>query len=332
MDFFIQSRQRRLRRNEAIRALVQESFIREADLILPLFIIEGDSIRQEIPSMPGVFRLSINEALSVVNEAMLLGIRSFALFPCIDSSLKDADGSEAMNSNNLICRAVREIKRRYSDAFIICDVALDPYTTHGHDGVLGVDGDVDNDATIEILANQALILANSGCDAVAPSDMMDGRIGYIRTVLDSSGFENTIIIAYAAKYASSFYGAFRDAVGSKSLLGIADKKTYQMNPANSIEALREVASDVAEGADIVLIKPGLHYLDIILQTKLEFDVPVFAYHVSGEYSMLKFAEEKGVLDYNKAIMETMLCFKRAGASGIFTYAAIDVARIIRGLV
>lgn len=331
MEFFIQTRLRRLRQNQTIRNLVQEHYVRETDLILPLFIIEGEGQRQEIASMPGVYRNSIDQAIATINEAMLLGVKSFALFPSIENSLKNDEGSEAINSNNLICRAVREIKRRYAEAFIICDVALDPYTSHGHDGILDENGNVDNDITIEVLANQALVLSAAGADAVAPSDMMDGRVGYIRTLLDASGFENTIIISYAAKYASSFYGAFRDAVGSGKLLGNSDKKTYQMNPANRLEALREVEADIAEGADIVMVKPGLHYLDVILQTATEFSFPVFAYHVSTEYAMLKLAAQNGLLDYNKALIETMTCFKRAGASGIVTYAAIDVARIIRGL-
>jgi porphobilinogen synthase len=319
---------RRLRRHEWTRRLVAETTLSPADFIWPLFIIDGDKQCVSVPSMPGVERLSIDVAVGAAEEALKLGIPVLALFPYTDPTLKSADGREAINENNLICRAVRAIKCAVPEIGVLCDVALDPYTTHGHDGVL-IEGYVANDETVEILVRQALVQAAAGCDIIAPSDMMDGRIGAIRTALEQNGFKNTLIMAYAAKYASAFYGPFRDAVGSaKALTG--DKRTYQMDPANGDEALREVALDIAEGADMVMVKPGMPYLDIVRRVKETFGIPTFAYQVSGEYSMLIAAAERGWLERDRVILESLTAFKRAGANGILTYFARDAARLLNG--
>jgi porphobilinogen synthase len=317
---------RRLRRHDWTRRLVAENTLSAADLIWPLFVIEGEKKRQAIASMPGVERLSIDLAVAAAREAAGLGIPLIALFPNIDASLKSEDGREAVNRENLICRAVRAIKKTVPDIGILCDVALDPYTSHGHDGLIR-DGDVHNDSTLAVLVKQALVQAEAGCDIVAPSDMMDGRVGAIRAALEAGGHHNMLIMAYAAKYASAFYGPFRDAVGSAKAL-IGDKRSYQMDPANSEEALREVALDLEEGADMVMVKPGMPYLDIVRQVKDRFGVPTFAYQVSGEYSMLSAAIEKGWLDRDRAILESLTGFKRAGASGILTYFALEAARLL----
>ncbi|MCL4679508.1 MAG: porphobilinogen synthase [Alphaproteobacteria bacterium] len=327
-DAFPAVRMRRLRAQPWIRDLVQETRVSVTDLIWPLFIIEGTGVREDIPSMPGVQRLSIDLAVDAAREARDLGIRAIALFPVTPAHKKTEDGREAGNSENLICRAVYAMKKNVPEVGIITDVALDPYTTHGHDGLLR-DGVILNDETVEVLCRQALVQTQAGADVIAPSDMMDGRVGAIRAGLDRAGFSNTIILSYAAKYASAFYGPFRDAVQSKGCL-TGDKKTYQMNPGNGTEALREVALDLSEGADMVMVKPGLPYLDIVRDVKQTFGVPTFAYHVSGEYAMLRAAAANGWLDYPSALMETLACFKRAGADGILTYAAIDAARLLAG--
>jgi porphobilinogen synthase len=318
-------RPRRLRRAPWLRALVAEHTLRASDLIWPLFVQEGEGLITPVDGLPGVNRLSIDTLVEAAREAATLGIPAIALFPVTPAEKKTAEGAEALNPENLVCRAIRAVKAAVPEVGIIADVALDPYTTHGHDGVLGADGDVSNDATVAVLCKQAVTLANAGCDIVAPSDMMDGRIGAIRDALDAAGHENLAMLAYSAKYASAFYGPFRAAVGSKNNLGKADKRSYQMNPANSIEALREVALDIAEGADMVMVKPALLYLDIITRVKEMSEVPVFAYHVSGEYAMLKAAVAAGMLDEQAATLETLLAMKRAGADAILTYAARDVA-------
>ena len=321
------TRLRRLRRHDWTRRLVAETSLSPSDFIWPIFLIDGALKREPVPSMPGVERLSSDLAVGAAEEAAKLGIPVIALFPYTDPALKTDDGREATNPENLICRTVRAIKKAVPQIGILCDVALDPYTTHGHDGVL-IDNDVANDETVEILVRQALIQAEAGCDIIAPSDMMDGRVGAIRGALETGGFKNTMIMAYAAKYASAFYGPFRDAVGSaKALRG--DKRTYQMDPANSDEALREVALDIAEGADMVMVKPGLPYLDLVRRVKDTFQVPTFAYQVSGEYSMLMAAIERGWLDRERTILETLLAFKRAGANGVLTYFARDAAKLLR---
>lgn len=321
-------RMRRLRAQPWIRDLVQETRISVTDLIWPLFVIEGTGVREDIPSMPGVRRTSIDLAVEAAREACDLGLRAIALFPVTPSSKKTEDGREACNSENLVCRAIYAIKKSVPEIGIITDVALDPYTTHGHDGLVR-DGSILNDETVEVLCRQALVQAQAGADVIAPSDMMDGRVGAIRHALDRAGYQNTIILSYAAKYASAFYGPFRDAVQSKGCL-TGDKKTYQMNPANAEEALREVALDLSEGADMVMVKPGLPYLDVIRDIKQAFNVPTFAYHVSGEYAMLRAAAAEGWLDYPSTLIETLACFKRAGADGILTYAAPDAARLLAG--
>jgi porphobilinogen synthase len=323
----------RLRRNRMdawSRRMVAESRLEVADLIWPLFVLEGEGRREAVASMPGVERLSIDLLLPALAEAHELGIPAIALFPVTPPERKSADGAEAIDPDNLICRAVRAVKRGLPELGVICDVALDPYTTHGHDGVLNDDGEIDNDATLAFLARQALAQAEAGCDVIAPSDMMDGRIGVIRRTLDEAGSTGTRILSYAAKYASSFYGPFRDAVGSSGTLGKRGKQTYQMDPANSDEALREVALDLAEGADMVMVKPGMPYLDVVRRVKDAFAVPTFAYQVSGEYAMIQAAARHGWLDGERAMAEALLGFKRAGADGILTYAALDVARRLKG--
>ena len=324
---FPTTRMRRLRANAWSRALVAEHSLTPSDFIWPLFIADGENRRVPIASMPGVDRLSVDLVAGAAEEAAKLGITVIALFPYTDASKKTADGREALNPDNLVCRAVRAIKKAVPEIGVLCDVALDPYTSHGHDGLL-VDGYVVNDETVEVLVKQALVQVEAGCDIIAPSDMMDGRIGAIRAGLEKAGHKNTLLMAYAAKYASAFYGPFRDAVGSaKALTG--DKRTYQMDPADGDEAIREVALDIAEGADMVMVKPGMPYLDIVRRVKDEFKMPTFVYQVSGEYSMLMAAVERGFLDRDRVILESLLGFKRAGASGILTYFARDAAKMLR---
>jgi len=321
----------RLRRNRAadwVRRLVAENRLGVEDLIWPVFVQEGAGARQPVSSMPGVDRLSIEALVDAAGEAAELGVPAIALFPVVPANLKSDQGEESWRPDNLCNRAIRAVKAAVPDIGIICDVALDPYTSHGHDGLL-VDGRILNDETIEILCRQALSEAASGVDVIAPSDMMDGRVGRIRDALDEAGYADVRIMAYAAKYASAFYGPFRDAVGSKSSLGKGDKRTYQMDPANGEEALREVALDIAEGADMVMVKPGLPYLDVLYRVKQAFQLPTFAYQVSGEYAMVKAAAERGWLDGERAMAETLLAFKRAGADGILTYAAVDMARRLK---
>ena len=327
MSVYPQTRMRRLRRHDWTRRLVAETSLSPADFIWPIFVIDGDNKREAIASMPGVERLSVDLAVAAAKEASALGIPVIALFPQTPAALKTEDGREAVNPDNLVCRAVRAIKSAVPDIGILCDVALDPYTSHGHDGVLR-GGDVHNDATVDILVQQSLVQVEAGCDIIAPSDMMDGRIGAIRGALEKADHHNILLMAYAAKYASAFYGPFRDAVGSgKALTG--DKRTYQMDPANGDEALREVAMDIAEGADMVMVKPGMPYLDLVRRVKDRFGVPTFAYQVSGEYAMLSAAFEKGWLDRDKCVLESLLAFKRAGADGILTYFAPESARLLR---
>jgi porphobilinogen synthase len=318
---------RRLRRHDWSRRLIAEVTLSPSDFIWPIFVVDGALTREAVPSMPGVERLSTDLVVGVAEEAAKLGIPALALFPYTDLALKTDDGREATNPNNLVCRTVRTVKKAVPEIGVLCDVALDPYTSHGHDGVL-IDDDVANDETLEILVRQALVLAEAGCDIVGPSDMMDGRVGAIRTALETNGFRNTLIMAYAAKYASAFYGPFRDAVGSaKALKG--DKRTYQMDPANGDEALREVALDIAEGADMVMVKPGMPYLDLVRRVKETFRVPTFAYQVSGEYAMLMAAIERGWLERDLVVLESLIAFKRAGANGILTYFARDAAKLLR---
>ncbi len=319
-------RPRRLRKNKEIRDLVQQNNIHKNDIVYPMFIVEGKNIKQAIKSMPDINRLSIDLTIKEIKKLFKKGIKGFALFPYNDISLKDEKGTQSTNSNNLINRAIREIKKQIPECVIFADVALDPYTTHGHDGVCDEKGNVLNDETVEILIKQSIELAKSGADFVCPSDMMDARIINIRNALDKNGFENTAIMSYAVKYASGFYGPFRDAVGSNNLLK-SDKKTYQMNPANKKEALIEAKLDVQEGADIIMIKPGMPYLDVISQTKQEINNPVAVYQVSGEYSMLKNMIDSGDLS-DDVIMESIICFKRAGADIIFTYFAPQIINII----
>lgn len=319
-------RPRRLRSAGWMREMVAEYKLGASDVVWPLFVTEGTQNRETVESMPDVQRRSIDLCIEDLKPALALGLQAIALFPVVPVEKKSMGGDEALNPDNLMCRAVREIKNAHPNLGIITDVALDPYTTHGHDGIF-TDGQVLNDETVDVLTGQALVQAQAGADVIAPSDMMDGRIGKIRIALEGNGFENTAIMSYAAKYASCFYGPFRDAVNSGDFLK-GNKKTYQMNPANSDEALREVALDIQEGADMVMIKPGLPYLDIIRRVHETFHVPTLAYHVSGEYAALKAASEKGWLDYDAALMETLLSFKRAGACGIFTYGAHDCLKLL----
>ena len=310
------------------RRLVAETRLDTADLIWPLFVIEGQNMAEPIDAMPGVFRYSIDQLLQQAAKAVELTIPAIAIFPSIDAALKDASGSLARDGDNLVCRAVSAVKAAFPNLGIICDVALDPFTSHGHDGLL--DGDeILNDETIAVLCEQAVHQANAGCDIIAPSDMMDGRVGEIRAALDAAGHHNVQIMAYAAKYASGFYGPFRDAVRAGASLGKAGKSTYQMDPANSDEAMHEIALDLAEGADMVIVKPGMPYLDILARAKAEFGVPCIAYQVSGEYSMLCASFEKGWLDRERTILEAMTCFKRAGADAVLTYFAPEIAMMIR---
>ncbi len=322
------TRMRRNRSADWARRLTRESSLSSDDLIWPIFVQEGYSERTPVPSMPGVERLSIDLAVEAVGQAKALGIPAVAVFPVTPPELKTEDGKEATNADNLVCRTVRAIKERHDDIGVICDVALDPYTTHGQDGIVRK-GKVINDKTVEVLCQQAFVQARAGCDVIAPSDMMDGRIGAIRKALDAEGLQDVSLLAYSAKYASAFYGPFRDAVGSAQNLGSADKRTYQMDPANTDEALREVQLDIAEGADMVMVKPGMPYLDIVRRVKQTFGVPTFAYQVSGEYAMLRGAADQGWLDWNGVIIESLVSFKRAGADGVLTYAALDIAKLLR---
>ena len=324
------SRPRRLRRDAFSRNLVREHSLSSHDLIYPVFVLDGQNRREAVGSMPGVERLSLDLLMPVAEDCVKLGIPALALFPVIDQSLKTPDGREATNPDGLVPRVVRALKQAFPELGVMTDVALDPYTSHGQDGVLDEHHYILNDPTVEILVQQALTQAAAGVDMVAPSDMMDGRIGAIRQALETAGHVHTRIMAYSAKYASAFYGPFRDAVGSAANLGKADKKVYQMDPGNSNEALREVELDIAEGADMVMVKPGMPYLDIVRRVKDEFGVPTFAYQVSGEYAMLKAAAQNGWLDHDAVMMESLLAFKRAGADGILTYFARDAARLLKG--
>jgi porphobilinogen synthase len=318
---------RRNRRNDWVRRLTREANLTPDDLIWPVFVQDGKDSRTPIPSMPGVERLSIDLLVKAVGEAKSLGIPAVAVFPVTPRELKTPGGKEATNPDNLVCRAVRRIKEAHDDMGVICDVALDPYTTHGQDGIVR-DGKILNDETVQVLCAQAIVQSHAGCDVIAPSDMMDGRIGAIRQALDGEALDHVNLLAYSAKYASAFYGPFRDAVGSAQNLGSADKRSYQMDPANGDEALREVALDVAEGADMVMVKPGMPYLDIIRRVKDAFGLPTYAYQVSGEYAMLRGSADHGWLDWEKVILESMLCFKRAGADGVLTYAAPEIAKLL----
>jgi porphobilinogen synthase len=319
-------RPRRNRKADWARRLIAENRLNPGDFIWPLFVVAGRGVREPVQSMPGVVRHSVDEAVKAVKEAARLGIPAVALFPYTDPALRDARGSEALNPDNLVCRATRAVKDAVPDIGIVCDVALDPYTSHGHDGLL-IDGRIDNDATLPLLVEQALVQAEAGCDVIAPSDMMDGRVGAIRTGLEAASFKDTQIMAYTAKYASAFYGPFRDAVGSAGALK-GDKRTYQMDPANAEEAIREAELDIAEGADMIMVKPGMPYLDILHRLKTRFGVPTFAYQVSGEYAMLTAAFERGWLDRERAILESLLAFKRAGADGVLSYFACEAARLL----
>ncbi len=331
---FPERRMRRNRRQEFARRLVQENVLTTNDLIYPVFVLDerdaGKNIVQPVPSMPGVSRYTLDTLLPIAEETLRLGVPCMALFPVIDQKKKDPNGSEAMNPDGLVPRVVAELKKRFPELGVLCDVALDPYTSHGQDGVLDDAGYIKNDETIAILRNQALAQASAGVDIVAPSDMMDGRIGAIRRALDAGGHPLTQIMAYAAKYASAFYGPFRDAVGSARNLGKSNKKTYQMDPANSNEALWEVGLDLEEGADMVMVKPGMPYLDIVRRVKDEFGAPTFVYQVSGEYAMLKAAAQNGWLDGDAVMMESLMAFKRAGADGVLTYFALEAARKLKG--
>ena len=329
MPRFPTTRMRRNRRTDWSRRLVREATLGPDDLIWPVFVIDGTDHVEPVSSMPGVSRMTIDRLVEATREAQDLGIPAVAAFPVLDPSLKTEDGREAWNPDNLICRAVRALKAACPDVGVICDVALDPFTSHGQDGIV-VDGIILNDETIDALRLQSVVQAEAGCDVIAPSDMMDGRIGAIREALDEASLQQVQLLSYAAKYASAYYGPFRDAVGSKAALGAADKRTYQMDPANSDEALREVALDLEEGADMVMVKPGMPYLDIVRRVKDTFGVPTMVYQVSGEYAMLHAAAQNGWLDLDRVMMEALVAFKRAGADGILTYAAVDVARRLGG--
>lgn len=324
---FPQTRMRRNRRWDWSRRMVRENILSPDDFIWPVFVCDGVDRTEEIPTMPGVIRYSPDRLPAAVGEAKALGIPSVALFPATPAELKTPDGKEAWNPDNLVCQAIRAIKDAHPDLGVMCDVALDPFNSDGHDGIVR-DGHVVNDETIEALCRQALVQVEAGCDIIAPSDMMDGRIGALRSALDENGHDHVLLMSYAAKFSSGFYGPFRDAIDSKGFLKGETKDTYQMDPANSDEAMREVALDIAEGADMFMVKPGLPYLDIIRRVKEQFGVPTFAYNVSGEYAMLRFAADNGALDYERVMMETLTSFKRAGCDGVLTYFAIDAARLL----
>ncbi|MDE2593696.1 MAG: porphobilinogen synthase [Burkholderiales bacterium] len=330
LQHFPQHRPRRLRKDEFSRRMVREHVLTSADLIYPIFILDQDEGTQAVASMPGVERLGRGALFAAAERCLTLGVPVLALFPVIDTALKTPDGAEAWNPDGLVPRTVRELKQRFPELGVMTDVALDPFTTHGQDGLIDDTGYILNDETVAVLTRQALVQAEAGVDIVAPSDMMDGRIGAIRQALESQGLIHTRIMAYSAKYASAFYGPFRDAVGSAGNLGKSNKKVYQMDPGNSDEALREVAMDIFEGADMVMVKPGMPYLDIVRRVKDEFKVPTFAYQVSGEYAMIKAAAQNGWLDHDATMMEALLAFKRAGADGILTYFALEAAEKLRG--
>ena len=326
---FPRTRMRRNRRHDWSRRLISENHLSVDDLIWPVFVIDGDNKTEDVPSMPNVRRLSVDLLVDAVGEAKELGIPAVALFPFTDPALKNAEGTESTNPENLVCRAVRAIKAAHGDDIgVMCDVALDPYTDHGHDGLLR-DGYIVNDESVKVLAQQALVQAQAGCDVIAPSDMMDGRVREIRNILDKNDLDRVQIMAYSAKYASAFYGPFRDAVGSAPNLAGGDKKTYQMDPANTDEALREVALDISEGADMVMVKPGMPYLDVVRRVKDEFQVPTYAYQVSGEYSMLAGAAERGWMDGDRVMMESLMAFKRAGTDGILSYYSVAAAKLLK---
>ena len=326
---FPRTRMRRNRMTSFSRKLVKENSLSINDLIYPIFVTYGSNVKEEIKSMPEIYRFSLDLLANEIERISSLDIPAIALFPKIEQSLKDPNGSEALNKNNLVCNAIKISKKVNNELGIICDVALDPFTDHGHDGVI-INDQIDNDKTLEILCDQALIQAKAGCDIIAPSDMMDGRVGLIRDKLDSHGFTNVQIMSYAVKYASAFYGPFRDAVGSTVNFSNKSKESYQMDPANSDEALREVSLDINEGADMFIVKPGMPYLDIIYKIKQEFKIPLYAYQVSGEYSMIKAAIDNGWFDEQKIIFESLIAFKRAGCSGIITYFAPYVAKLLKG--
>jgi porphobilinogen synthase len=325
---FPRTRLRRSRARAWSRALVREQRLAPSDFLWPVFVIEGSGMAQPVASMPGVSRLTIDRLVPAAAEAAGLGIPVIAIFPMVEPSLKSNDGAEACNPGNLVCRAVKAVKQAVPEIGIMCDAALDPFTDHGHDGVV-IDGRIANDETVAQLVRQSLVQVEAGCDIIAPSDMMDGRIGAIRDALEAGGHQDTLILSYAAKYASAFYGPFRDAVGSPRQIGTQGKATYQMDPGNGDEALREVALDIAEGADWVMVKPGMPYLDILRRVKERFGMPTFVYQVSGEYAMLKAAAQNGWLDGDRAMMEALLGFKRAGADGILTYAAVEIAKRLK---
>jgi len=325
---FPRTRMRRNRRTEWSRRLVRETSLSADDLIWPLFVTAGTDLTEPVPSMPGVVRYSVDRILEAAGEAVALNIPMIEVFPNTPAALRDPTGSEALNAENLACRAIRTIKDKYPDLGVMCDVALDPYTSHGHDGLLE-GATILNDETLEVLAAQAVVLAQAGADVIAPSDMMDGRIGFIRDALDTEGFADIPLMAYSAKFASALYAPFREAVGSNTTLS-GDKRTYQMDPGNTDEALREVALDLAEGADMVMVKPGLPYLDIVSRVKRQFGAPTFVYQVSGEYSMIEAAARNGWIDGDRAILESLMAFKRAGADGILTYFAPKAARMLAG--
>ena len=326
---FPQTRLRRNRKTKWIRDLTAQFSFTAKDLILPLFVIEGKNKEEKITSLPDVSRLSIDGIVKKAKEAHSLGIPALMLFPVIDQKLKNSVGKEAINSKNLMCRTIAAIKNAVPEIGVITDVALDPYTSHGHDGILNQKGEIENDATIEILCAQALVQAEAGCDMIAPSDMMDGRIGVIRDALDDQGFIDISLLSYAVKFASSFYGPFRDAVGSASNLKKSDKKTYQMDFRNSFESLREIEMDVKEGADMIIIKPGMPHLDIVSQAAHNFKLPIISYQVSGEYAMLKHAAKNGAFDFDAAFLESLIAFKRAGASAVISYGAIEAVKKIK---
>lgn len=326
---FPQTRLRRNRQSPWIRELIAENNLMANDLIMPFFVIAGENKKEAIKTLPDQYRFSIDLLVCEVKRARDLGIRAIMLFPVTDSKLKTINGDEALNSNNLICQAVQAIKKQVPEIGVICDVALDPYTSHGHDGLIDEDGLVLNDKTVEILCQQALVQAMAGCDIVAPSDMMDGRVGEIRKFLDKNGFEKVGIMSYAAKYASNFYGPFRNAVGSDKNLNIGDKKNYQMDFRNSLEAIREINLDVNEGADMLIIKPGLPYLDIVVKAKQACNLPIISYQVSGEYAMLKLAAKEGLLNFDAALYEALIAFKRAGAAAIISYGAMEMAEKLK---
>ena len=318
-----------MRQDEFSRKLMRENNLSVSHLIYPMFVIDGDKIRQDVSSMPGIQRLSIDQLLKDAKECFDLGIPAIALFPVIEDSLKSDNAEECFNEFGLIPKAVNELKKFIPKLGVITDIALDPYTSHGQDGLIDKDGNILNDKTVDLLVKQALCHAKAGADVVAPSDMMDGRVGKIRQALEKNNFINTKILSYSAKYASSFYGPFREAVGSSSKLGSSSKETYQMDPANSDEALYEVKLDLDEGADMVMVKPGMPYLDIVYRVKQAFEKPTFVYHVSGEYSMIKAASQNGWLDEQKIVLESLISFRRAGADAIITYFALDVARLMK---